>query len=68
MYPVLFIAIYGDVGYSLDKKPITGIHISSSYKNKSGEWWNEHSDNALIPLELMPELNEMLLEVSKHVA
>lgn len=37
-YPVFFIGIYGNVGYFLDKKPITGIHISSSYKNKSGEW------------------------------
>lgn len=64
-YPLLFIGIYGDIKSYLDKTPITGIKISSSSKYKSREWWNESHDQSLIPLELLPDLLEMLDEIAK---
>jgi hypothetical protein len=64
-YPLLDIAIFADSYYSIRNEALTGIKISSSYKQKKGDWWDEHAVEAYLPLELLPELDEMIAEVKK---
>ena len=66
-YPLLFIGIYVNIGHSLDKKPITGVKVSCSSKQASGEWWDEYGDAGLIPLDLLADLQEMLLEIKSKI-
>lgn len=58
-YPILYIAIYPNI---LHKDKLQGFKVSSSYKHKSQDWWDNDSDNAVIPFELLDDVLEMLKE------
>ena len=39
-----------------------GLTLSVSYKSGKGQWWSGSYPNAAVPLELLPDLREMLDE------
>jgi hypothetical protein len=66
-YPLIFVAIYGDTKNYLDKAPLTGFKMSSSSKQKAGDWWDDWADSSIIPLELLPDVQEMLEEIKSKI-
>lgn len=67
-YPLLCISIHANPGFVISKKPFIGLKISSSYKKKEGAWWDERDENSFIPLELLKDLEEMILEAKEKVS
>ena len=61
-YPIMCITIRANIDATIYGKPITGIRIGVSSKDKERAWWDEWGDAGTIPLELIGDLYEMIEE------
>ncbi len=59
-YPRLCIGVYTSTDTDFPTSP--GLKISVSYKQKRGGWWDEAW--TYVPLELVPELPEIIAEAA----
>lgn len=59
-YPILCISAYPNIDFR--EKGLNGFRISCQFKNKNGEWWEDYHPG--IPLELIPDLMEILAKIN----
>lgn len=64
-FPVMTISIWPNLDHRYEG--FNGFTISCAYKEKSGDWWENHCSESYIPLELFSDLQEMLLAAKEMI-